>query len=286
MVNNSADGPLGVFDSGLGGLTVVQELWRQLPGEAVVYVGDTARVPYGGRSAGEIRRFNREIIRFLLDQGAKAIIVACNTSSALAFLVMREEFAVPLVEVIAPGARAAAQASRNGRIGLLATEATVRSGAYVRAILAERPGVQVTAVGCPKLVPLVESGQTGSAEAGRAVTKYLRPVQEAGVDTVILGCTHYPYLEPQLREQLEDGVVLVNPAVETVRQAGEVLAAAGLRGTGPGGGDRFYTSGDPFLFRKLAGELTGRTIPPVEQVEFSSPARGVNVAGRVVEGAR
>lgn len=263
----------------MGGLTVVEELWRQLPEEDVIYFGDTARVPYGGRTAEEIRRFNREIIRFLLAKGAKVIVFACNTSSALAFFLMQEEFPVPMIEVIAPGARAAARASRNGRIGLIATEATVQSGAYVRAILAERPEARVIAVGCPKLVPLVESGQARSSEAGRAVAEYLKPIREAGVDTLILGCTHYPYLYPHLREQLGDEVALVNPAIETVSQVGEVLTERGLHRTGPGSGDRFYTSGDPALFRKLAGELIGRAIPPVEKVEFMAPAGGVNAAG-------
>ncbi|MDI6870461.1 MAG: glutamate racemase [Bacillota bacterium] len=279
MVNSSAGGPIGVFDSGLGGLTVVQEIWRHLPDEEVVYVGDTARVPYGGRSAEEIRCFNREIIGFLLQQGAKLVVFACNTSSALAFPVMQREFPVPMVEVITPGARAAAAATRNGRIGLLATEATVRSGAYVRAILGELPGAQVTAVACPLLVPLVESGRAGSAEAARAVVEYLEPVREAGADTLVLGCTHYPYLRPHLQEQLERGVALIDPAVETARRVGEVLAAHELRRHGPRRGDRFYTSGDPALFRRLAGELTGRTLPPVERVEFSSPVLGVNAAG-------
>lgn len=277
MVNSPAGGPIGVFDSGLGGLTVAQEIWRRLPGEDVLYVGDTARVPYGGRSAEEIRRFNREIIGFLLAQGAKLVVFACNTSSALAFSVMQQEFAIPMVEVITPGAKAAAAASRNGRIGLLATEATVRSGAYVQAVLAERPEAQITAVPCPRLVPLVEGGQARSAEAGRAVAGYLAPVREAGADTVILGCTHYPFLAHHLREQLGEWVPLVDPAVETVRRVGVLLGELGLRHAGDRQGDRFFTSGEPALFRRLAGELTGRALSPVEQVEFSSPALGVSV---------
>jgi glutamate racemase len=277
MVNSSAGGPIGVFDSGLGGLTVAQEIWRQLPGEDVIYVGDTARVPYGGRSAEEIRRFNREIIGFLLNQGAKLIVFACNTSSALAFPLMQQEFPVPMVEVITSGAHAAAQATRNGHIALLATEGTVRSGAYVRAVLAERPDAQVTAVSCPKLVPLVEGGEARSAEAGRAVAGYLGPVREAGADTLILGCTHYPFLAAHLREQLGERVALIDPAVETVGRVGRALDEWQLRRTGLQEGDRFYTSGDPGLFRRLASELTGRAIPPAEQVEFSSPALGVQV---------
>jgi glutamate racemase len=277
MVNNSAGGPIGVFDSGLGGLTVAREIWRQLPGEDVIYVGDTARVPYGGRSAEEIRQFNREIIGFLLGQGAKLIVFACNTSAALAFPLMQQEFVVPMVEVITSGARAAAEATRNGRIALLATEGTVRSGAYLRAILGERPEAQVTAVPCAKLVPLVESGQAKSAEAARAVAGYLVPVQEAGADTLIMGCTHYPFLAAHLGSQLGTGVALIDPAVETVRRVGRALDERGLRQSGNRQGDRFYTSGDPGLFRRLASELTGRAIPPVGQVEFSSPALGVHV---------
>lgn len=278
MVNSSAGGSLGVFDSGLGGLTVVQEIWRQLPGEDVIYVGDTARVPYGGRSAEEIRRFNREIVGFLVDHGAKLVIFACNTSSALAFPTMQREFDVPMVEVIGPGAQAAAQTTRNGRIALWATEATVRSGAYLRAILRERPQAQVTAVACPRLVPLIESGLARSAEVAQAVDEYLEPVRAAGADTLILGCTHYPYLQGHLQRRLGPEVTLIDPALETVRRAAEELEARGLRRPGPKTGDRFFTSGDPALFRRLAGELTGRALPPVEHIELSSPASGASAA--------
>lgn len=239
----------------------------------MAYVGDTARVPYGGRSAEEIRRFNREIIEFLLAQGAKMVVFACNTSSALAYPLMKQEFPVPMVEVITPGATAAAAASRNGRIALLATEATVRSGAYVKAILARLPRAQVTAVACPRLVPLVESGQARSREAAQAVAEYLEPVREAGADTVVLGCTHYPYLADHIKDELGSGVRLIDPAVEAVRRTGEVLAARGLLQNGPRGGDRFFTSGDPELFRRLAGELTGRAFARCHHVEFASSAR-------------
>lgn len=281
MVNVSAGGPIGVFDSGLGGLTVAQEIWRQFPGEDVVYFGDTARVPYGGRSAGEIEQFNREIIGFLLALGVKLVVFACNTSSALAYPLMQQEYNVPMVEVITPGAQAAAAATRNGRIALLATEATVRSGAYVKAIQAILPKAQVTAVGCPRLVPLVEAGRAGSAEAREAVAEYLQPVREAGADTLVLGCTHYPYLAQHVEKALGSEVRLIDPAVETSRRVGEVLAERRLAKRGPRRGDRLFTSGDAALFRRLACELTGRALPPVEHVEFSSLDRlpGRRLAG-------
>lgn len=269
MLNNTADGPIGVFDSGFGGLTVVQAIWRHLPLEHVLYVGDTARVPYGGREPKEIRSFNREILRFLVQEGCKLVVFACNTSSALAFAEMEREFDLPMVEVITPGAKAAAAASRNGRIGLWATEATVRSGAYARAVKAQRPDAEIVQVACPRLVPLIEGGRAASPDVQEAVQEYAGPIRRAGVDTLILGCTHYPFLAPFIREALGDGVALVNPAEETARRTGEVLRLSGLSATHRQD-DRFCTSGDAEVFQNLGSVLAGRPLAQVEQVAFSS----------------
>lgn len=270
MGNIKADGPVGVLDSGLGGLTVVQAIWRHLPQEHVLYVGDTARVPYGGREPEEIRQFNREIIRFLVDQGCKLVVVACNTSAAWAFRAMQQEFTVPMVEVLSPGAKAAVAATQSGRVGVWATEATVRSGAYARAVKAQRPDAEVVQVACPLLVPLVEGGRVASAEAKEAVAHYLEPIRRAGADTLILGCTHYPFLTPSIQESLGEGVAVVNPAEETARRAGEVLENLGLSASRRQA-DRFCTSGEAGIFQRLGSILAGRPLERVEQVTFSSP---------------
>jgi len=305
-----------MFDSGVGGLTVMKELLREVPDARVVYFGDTARVPYGNRTPEELTRFGEEIISFLISQGAEAIVVACNTSSATALPVLREKFKIPLIGTIEAGARMAVRMTRNGRIGLIATEATVRSRAYVTAvsqvlakgILPQEPlrsawkrGVQPIAVvrsqACPLFVPLVEAGLANSAEAKGIAKTYLAPLMEAGVDTVILGCTHYPYLNPILREILGPEVGLADPAVEMIAELKEVLKdlahrdfpghpACGETGSGPDpaghapaagnaeGADavpwraRFYVSGDPELFKQVGSTLLQGAIDEVFRVEW------------------
>lgn len=280
VMDNS--GPIGLYDSGVGGLTVVRELARRLPEESVVYFGDTARLPYGNRTKAEILSFGREICHFLLDQGVKLIIVACNTSSALALDILTAEFPVPMLGVLAAGAAAAVKATRAGRIGVLATEATAKSGAYERAVRSLLPAAEVTTVGCPALVPLVEAGAVEGEEVRRALAAYLSPLQARKIDTLVYGCTHYPFLDHVVAEMLGPEVVRVDPAVAVVAQAAEILRSSGALAPARTLPDRFVVSGSPERFRALGSLFLGRTLPPVEQVHIE----GYGMAGPVPHNAR
>jgi glutamate racemase len=259
--------PIGLYDSGIGGLSVVREVFQQLPGEAVLYFGDTARVPYGPRPADEIVAFNREIVQILVRGGAKLIVIACNTSSALALPVVREECPVPVVGLIEPGARAAVAAAGNrpGGIGVIATEGTVRSGAYGRAIAALSPLIPVREVACPALVPLVESGTWQGPEAEATVRRMLAPFIAAPPAALVLGCTHYPLLAPMIASVLGPGVALVNPAALAVAEASAMLE----HGPGDRPHHRFLVSGDPEPFFKLATGLFPGAVEQVEQVPLA-----------------
>ncbi|CAN5674015.1 glutamate racemase [soil metagenome] len=202
--------PIGVFDSGIGGLTVVSALRRLLPNESIFYLGDTARVPYGGKSAATVQRYSTEIAQLLLSENAKTIVVACNTASALALPALEERLPVTITGVIKPGAQAAVAATRNGHIGVIGTRATIKSGAYARALHSLDPQVQLTARACPLLVPLIEEGWLESAITDQIILQYLEPMLADGVDTLVLGCTHYPLLRPAIHRLLGDAVTLVD----------------------------------------------------------------------------
>ncbi|MDN5344568.1 MAG: glutamate racemase [Clostridia bacterium] len=250
--------PVGVFDSGVGGLTVAREIIRQLPLETIIYYGDTAHVPYGSRPVDELIRFADAIVGFLIARGAKAIIDACNTTSAVALPYLRDKYAIPIVGVIEPGVVAALQATRNGCIGVIATEATVASNAHREAILARDGKVRVLARACPKLVPLVEAGVVSGPEVEAAVAEYMLPLVEAGIDTLILGCTHYPFLAPVIQEVAGPGVTLIDPATATVQELRNVLAAAGgLRGFHCSAAHNFFVSGDAQSFSQVGRKLVG-----------------------------
>lgn len=255
--------PIGVFDSGIGGFTVAREIFRQLPGEEIVYFGDTAHVPYGPRPAGELIRFATEITSFLVSQGAKMIMVACNTSSSLALDLLRERFHVPIVGVVHPGADEAVRVTRTGRVGVIATEATIRKGTHAQRIQEKSKNIQVFGQACPQFVPLVEAGKCQSNDSKIASQEYLQPLIEANVDTIILGCTHYPFLEPVIREVVGENVTLVDPACQTVSQGkdliekGIVPARDGLCGDP---NHRFYVSGDPNSFVQVGGPLIGANL--------------------------
>src|SRR5215203_2005573 len=216
--------PIGVFDSGVGGLTVLHECLVTMPHEDFVYLGDHARLPYGPRPLDEVQRFAREIGGYLERQGVKLVVNACNTATSAALPQLQEDLAVPVVGVITPEAHAAVQATRNRRIGLLATEATVTAGRYAALIRTLDAGVEVFQVACPALVPLIESDDPYGAATVDAVRGYAEPLQEAGVDTVILGCTHYPLIRPILQRVFGRGVTLVFSAEETAREVDETLA--------------------------------------------------------------
>jgi glutamate racemase len=260
--------PVGLFDSGIGGLTVFERVTSILPDESVVYFGDTANVPYGGRPVEELVRFGDRIIRFLLQKSVKCVIFACNTSSSVSIGFLREKYAVPMVGLVEPGVRMAAAATRNKRVGLLATEATVKSGSYPRAMAGLDPEITVFSQAAPLLVPLVEAGKTDTPEAEAALTEYLEPLKKAGVDTLILGCTHYPFFAPLISRILGTEVVLVDPAVATVEEAQRVLAEQGMLANPGGARYEFYVSGDPGEFDRLAVLFSCRRLPPAEKVEL------------------
>ncbi len=220
--------PIGMFDSGLGGLTVLRRLREILPHESVLFVADQAHVPYGGRDLAEIRRFACSISTSLLEAGSKAVVMACNISSATGLEeVQRSNPNTPALGVILPGANAALKLSPTGRIGVLATEGTLRSGAYTRALTALAAQVRITEIACPKFVPLVEASREGSAEAYAASQEYLAPLTAAGVDTIILGCTHYPFLLPTL-QSIAPNITFVDPASATIWALSASLAISGL----------------------------------------------------------
>jgi glutamate racemase len=260
--------PVGIFDSGIGGLTVVREIERQLPHERIIYFGDTARVPYGPKSPETVQRYSREISDWLVGEGVKAIVVACNTATAHALPMLRDYLAVPVVGVVEPGARAAMRLTRSGVIGVIGTAGTIASGAYERAIHAIEPNARVVARACPLFVPLVEEGWT-DREATRLIAReYLEPLAEAQVDTIVLGCTHYPLLAPMLSELTQPGVRLIDSAAETAAEARRTLiehnlVAPQVKSTPA---HRFVASDDPDHFLRVGQRFLGSAIDRVEKV--------------------
>ena len=259
--------PVGIFDSGLGGLTVARSIYERLPHESTVYFGDTARVPYGPKSPETVRRYSLEILRWLLDQGVKAVVVACNTSTAHALEALQEASPVPVIGVIEPGARAAAEASRTGPIGVIGTAGTIASDAYARAIHRLRPDARVEQRPCPLFVPLVEEGWFEHPAAELIAADYLAPLRRAGVDVLVLGCTHYPLLKPLLQRVMGDDVRLIDSGEATARALEATLRAQGL-GAG-GDGDvchRFAVSDDVARFRQVGSRFLGDRLGAAEVV--------------------
>jgi glutamate racemase len=237
--------PIGVFDSGIGGLTVVSALRRLLPNERIHYLGDTARVPYGGKSAATVERYSLELTDMLLAEDCKAIVVACNTASALALTTLCENTRVPVVGVIRPGAEAAVAASRNKHVGVIGTRATIRSGAYERAIRALDPEVKVSAKACPLFVPLIEEGWLDGEITDRVIRQYLEPLVEDEIDTLVLGCTHYPLLRKALETFLGDAVRLVDSAENCARAVSRLLERENLRAAADAEGELTIALTDP-----------------------------------------
>src|SRR5215208_1668020 len=261
--------PIGVFDSGVGGLTVLHECLVTLPHEDFVYLGDGARLPYGPRPLEEIRRFSLEIGSFLEAQGVKMLVVACNSATAAALPDLQEALELPVVGVITPEAHAAVQATRNRRVGLLATEATVRAGRYAQLVHALDAGVHLIPVACPRLVPLIESDDPFGEETSDAVREYARPLKDEGVDTVILGCTHYPIIRPILQRVFGRDISLVFSADETAKEVAQTLAREGVENESSREGTyRFVTTGDPGVFREMGARFLQLGIKEVEHVEL------------------
>lgn len=257
---------IGVFDSGVGGLTVLRELYRQLPNESILYFGDTARLPYGTRSQAEILQFVREILTWMVQQGVKMAIMACNTSSALALEAVRAEFNIPILGLILPGARAAVQQGK--RIGVIATPATAASNAYRRAIAEVDPTAQVWQIGCPEFVPLVEQNRITDPYTYEVAQEYLAPLLEQQIDTLVYGCTHYPHLAPVLRTILPSTVQVVDPAAHVVAATAQELDLLGLRNTRLPLPTRFCVSGCPEQFAQVSVQWLGCT-PIVEKVNVA-----------------
>jgi len=262
------DRPIGIFDSGVGGLTVAQEVIRQLPDEHIIYFGDTARVPYGPKSPETVRRYSREISAFLVGEGVKCIVVACNTATAHALDALREAFAIPIIGVVDPGARAGVAATSSGRVGVIGTVGTITSGAYERAIVAIDPTVSLTTQACPLFVPLVEEDWVAHAAARLVAEEYLAPFGPAAIDTLVLGCTHYPLLKPLLADILGPAVRLIDSAAETAAEMARVLRTRGmLHEATPAGGPpmhRFVASDDPRQVLRLGTRFLGQAIDRVE----------------------
>jgi glutamate racemase len=267
--------PIGVFDSGVGGLTVLSELRRRLPDEATVYLGDNARTPYGPRPADEVRRFTLECVRWLLEQDVKALVLACNTATSRALDDVRAASPVPVLGVVRPGAVAVAAATRTDHVGVIATVGTVESGAYPAAINEADPDLAVRQQACPDLVPLVEAGKLEGPEPERAVEGYLGELMAADpqIDTLLLGCTHYPLLRPLFERQVGPGVAVVDSAFTSALATEDLLDAIGARGPADpdepmiGGGNRIATTGDVAAFSAVAERVFGARLPLVEAAE-------------------
>lgn len=260
-------GPIGVFDSGLGGLTVVREIRRQLPGESIVYFGDLARLPYGTKSPDQIRRFSKENTEFLLTKGIKALVIACNSSSSAAFHFLKRNFKIPVLSVIEPAVQEALAETRSRRIGVIGTSATIESRVYEEALRKQSPGVRVYPQSCPFFVPLVEEGWLGGRVTLEVVKHYLKPLKKHKIDTLILGCTHYPLLKMSIQQYLGPKVRLVDSAVPTVEELASLLNRRSLQATGKAKG-RFHicTSDSPRNFRKVGELFLGEKLPEIQVV--------------------
>ena len=259
--------PIGIFDSGLGGLTVARAIYQCLPGESTIYFGDTARVPYGPKSPETVRRYSREILHWLLDQGVKAVVIACNTSTAHALDVLQTESPVPVIGVIEPGAAAAAAVEGDAPIGVIGTAGTIASGAYARAIHRIRPEARVEQRACPLFVPLVEEGWFDHPAAELVAREYLSPMSAAGIGTLVLGCTHYPLLKPLLQRVLGRGVRLIDSGEETASAVARALRTDGL--SAPAGAPathRFVVSDDEPRFRQVGSRFIGDRLGRAEVV--------------------
>ena len=254
--NNS---PIGVFDSGVGGLTVAREIMRQLPNERIVYFGDTARVPYGNKSRETVMKYSRQIVNFLKTQEVKAIVVACNTASAYALDELEQEVDIPIIGVVRPGARAAIEATKNGRIGVIATEATISSGIYNRYIEENDNHVRIMGKACPLFVSLVEEGLWEDPVTDEIARRYLAELIDSDIDTLLLGCTHYPLIRSTVGRIMGPKVTLVNPAYETARELKELLISKGLESEHrPGLGTelyRFFVSDAADKFQRFANSI-------------------------------
>lgn len=265
------EAPVGVFDSGVGGLTVAREIMRNLPSEKIVYFGDTARVPYGSKSRDTIIRYSRQIIRFLKEQRVKAIVIACNTASAFALDAIKEEQDIPIIGVIEAGAKVAAKQTRNKRVGVIGTVGTIGSGIHQEYLQQLEPDITVIGKACPLLVPLVEEGWLKDPVTDEVLRRYLGELQEEQVDTLILGCTHYPLLRSAIREILGEDVHLVNPAYETALELKQLLEERDMQNRGSGKEEfpyRFYVSDLAEKFQDFANSILPYDVKMTQKIDI------------------
>ena len=265
------DAPVGVFDSGVGGLTVAREIMRNLPSEKIVYFGDTARVPYGSKSKETVIRYSRQIIRFLQEQQVKAIVVACNTASAFALDTVRNEFDIPIIGVIESGAKVAAARTRNKRVGIIGTVGTVGSGIHAQYLKKLDPEITVFGKACPLFVPLVEEGWLHDPVTVEVASRYLKELQDKDVDTLILGCTHYPLIRSTICQVMGEEVCLVNPAYETALELGKLLEEQGLSSTGTVQKEfpyRFYVSDLADEFKEFANSILPYDVEMTKKIDI------------------
>lgn len=270
--NEHRSSPIGVFDSGVGGLTVVREIMRQLPDEKIVYFGDTARVPYGSKSKNTIMKYSRQIIRFLRTKEIKAIVVACNTASAYALEEIKNEIEIPIIGVVKPGAKIAVKTTQNNRIGIIGTEATINTGIYTELIRKDSDGAKVFGKACPLFVPLVEEGWTDDPVTTEIAARYLKELLEEEIDTLILGCTHYPLLRKTIGRIAGEHVNLVNPAYETARELKELLGELGLDAKGKSMEEskmhELYVSDTAEKFKNFANSILPVDIETINQINI------------------
>ncbi|HZW67814.1 MAG TPA: glutamate racemase [Pseudogracilibacillus sp.] len=260
--------PIGVFDSGVGGLTVAHELMRQLPNEELIYVGDTLRCPYGSRPKHEVKQFTNELVQFLLDKNVKVIVIACNTATAFTLNELKSKLDIPIIGVIQPGARAAIKNTMNQRIGIIGTEGTVTSQAYPKALQQINQQLEVTSLACPLFVPMVEKGITEGEQAKVVVQETLKPLRNTkDIDTLVLGCTHYPLLEDVIQDVMGDEVKIISSGEETARETSTILEIENLLYKGERTPKHsFYTTGDLEVFQKISNSIFKKTIHDLQNL--------------------
>lgn len=263
------DKPIGIIDSGVGGLTVAKEIMRQLPKEQIYYLGDTARCPYGPRSGDEVKKFTWELTNFLLEKNIKMLVIACNTATAVALEEIRNQLDIPVIGVIFPGAITALKVSKNYNIGVIGTEGTIKSKAYVTALKSINRSVSVTGLACPKFVPLVESGEYEGPVAKKIVAETLAPLRNIGLDTLILGCTHYPHLEPIIKNIMGKSVNVISSGEETAREVSSILHYKGMLANRNEVPEHcYFTTGSSAIFSKIASKWLGKQIQHVKTIQI------------------
>lgn len=267
--------PIGVFDSGVGGLTVAKEIMNQMPGESIIYFGDTARVPYGSKSKATVTAYTRQIVKFLQAQNVKAIVIACNTASAFALETVSDEIDIPMIGVIKPGAAMAARTTKNGRIGVIGTEGTIQSRIYNEYLSETNPQVRVFGKACPLFVPLVEEGWADDPVTMEVVSRYISELMPFDIDTLVMGCTHYPLLRNTIQKVVGDQVRLVNPALETAKSLKELLTEQGLINESGKVEHHFYVSDGAEKFRQFANSILPCEVVETKDVDIERLEVGI-----------